>query len=284
MRLFRGSAKAGFTPIPNPTLRDRRLSYKARGILTTLLSHSDGWQIDAHDLAADSPDGRSAVLSGLKELVKCGYVFYRNQRGEAGRMEKIMIVFDEAQTPTPVDNGKTAGRTEVRFSDLGSSDLGSTEDGESAGRTEVGFSDVGSPNVGPPNVGSPDLYRTPEEDQKKISQISQSAQAHEATRALHNRYRLTDQEAARVIEEAHRRAATPIRHLVRYLEGMDAGDLADIVAAVMDATEASNRPPPTLGTVNAWCGHCDEHNRLTGDPDMPRRCQDCHPLRSREAS
>ena len=32
------------TMIPNGVLRDERLSWEAKGLLVTLLSHSDGWQ------------------------------------------------------------------------------------------------------------------------------------------------------------------------------------------------------------------------------------------------
>lgn len=48
---------------------------------------------------------------------------------------------------------------------------------------------------------------------------------------------------------------------------------------------ASGRAHPSGSPVRAvpnWCGKCDERTRQV-DPDQPRRCPDCHPLRE-EAS
>jgi hypothetical protein len=124
--------------------------------------------------------------------------------------------------------------------------------------------------------------------------VSQSAQAREATRWLHARYRLTDFEAAQVIEEARRRAPTPIRSLVRYLNGMaedadgtDKGDLADIVAAVM-GPPAADAPAdkPHIRAVPAWCRECDHPDtRYVDLPDgRVAKCPTCHPHNMREAS
>lgn len=63
-----------FTQIPNTLIRDSRLSYKARGILTTLLSNSEGWTSHRSVLQQNSTDGRDAIESGLKELECCGYL------------------------------------------------------------------------------------------------------------------------------------------------------------------------------------------------------------------
>lgn len=90
---------------------------------------------------------------------------------------------------------------------------------------------------------------TPPESQSRSDQrraeerrVSQSARENEAGRLLSETYRLTDQEAANVITEIRRRAPQPINHLTRYLQRMAEGDLADIVKAVMDATDRSHPP------------------------------------------
>lgn len=55
-------------------LRDKRLSYKARGVLYYLLSKPDNWKGQIFDLVSMSEkDGISAVKSAIKELVKFGY-------------------------------------------------------------------------------------------------------------------------------------------------------------------------------------------------------------------
>ena len=55
-------------------LRDKRLSYKARGVLYYLLSKPDNWKGQVFDLVAQSDkDGISSIKAAIKELVVCGY-------------------------------------------------------------------------------------------------------------------------------------------------------------------------------------------------------------------
>ncbi|GAB1393640.1 hypothetical protein MASR1M60_18040 [Rhodocyclaceae bacterium] len=53
----------GWTEIRNTTIRDQRLSYRARGVLVRLLSNADGFRMTAIDLAGESPEGRHSILS-----------------------------------------------------------------------------------------------------------------------------------------------------------------------------------------------------------------------------
>ncbi|MFE9642379.1 helix-turn-helix domain-containing protein [Nocardiopsis alba] len=76
-----------FTIISNLAARDARLSYKARGLLTAIASHREGWGITAERLAAVSPDGLAAVRSGLKELERFGYLRRYRLRDENGRLQ-----------------------------------------------------------------------------------------------------------------------------------------------------------------------------------------------------
>ena len=127
------------------------------------------------------------------------------------------------------------------------------------------------------------------------SKISQSAQRREACRWLKRRYHggLTDQEATAVIDEVARRAARPIRNLVPYLAAMKEGDLADIVGAVMDATDRTTQTDdhepasrPALAVVPPWCGACesDDHRFIDLPDGRVARCPRCHPNATRNAS
>jgi hypothetical protein len=63
-----------FAQIANEALRDRRLSFKARGILGLVLSHSGEWTASAKWIESQSDiDGRAAVQAALNELTKYGY-------------------------------------------------------------------------------------------------------------------------------------------------------------------------------------------------------------------
>lgn len=60
-------------------LRDKRLSFKARGILYYLLSKPDNWKGQLYDIVNQSEqDGIKAVRSAMKELVKFGYAELRS--------------------------------------------------------------------------------------------------------------------------------------------------------------------------------------------------------------
>lgn len=63
-----------FAQIANQALRDIRLSFKARGILALVLSHSGEWRATVDWLERQSSnDGRGSIQSGLRELTELGY-------------------------------------------------------------------------------------------------------------------------------------------------------------------------------------------------------------------
>ena len=64
--------------MPGATVADGRLSLKAGGILAYLLDKPAGWGVRSVAIAADSPDGPSAVQAELRELAPAGY--YRVER------------------------------------------------------------------------------------------------------------------------------------------------------------------------------------------------------------
>ncbi len=73
-----------FTTISNEALRDSRLSWKARGLLAYMLTHSDGYQIRIDNLVeASEPDGPASLATGIKELKTSGYLSYKNRKDTA---------------------------------------------------------------------------------------------------------------------------------------------------------------------------------------------------------
>ena len=63
-----------FAQIANSALRDKRLSFKARGILAMVLSHSGEWAAGRDWIERQSDqDGRDAIQSALAELTEHGY-------------------------------------------------------------------------------------------------------------------------------------------------------------------------------------------------------------------
>lgn len=69
-----------FTQIPNEILRNPHLSYKAKGLICTLLSNQSGWKSTIKGLAKISSDSSGSVRSGLKELEQHGYLLRLHYR------------------------------------------------------------------------------------------------------------------------------------------------------------------------------------------------------------
>lgn len=75
-----------YTMVSNDTIRDERLSWKARGILCYLLSLPDDWEIYVSELINHSPDGDTSLRSGLQELQTLGYLSRAQTRDKHGRI------------------------------------------------------------------------------------------------------------------------------------------------------------------------------------------------------
>ena len=102
-----------WTEISNFVLRDKRLSYRARGILARLLSNADGFAMNADDLAHESPcEGRDAVRTALAELQNCGYLQRVKSQDEKGRWRTDLYIYDTPQTDDgkPVVGSPTPGK------------------------------------------------------------------------------------------------------------------------------------------------------------------------------
>ena len=82
------------------------LSWKAKGILTYLMSRPDGWEVSIADLVKRSTDGKASVRAGLKELRDAGHMRYTQSRNE-GRITGWHIEVFELPQGTPTDDYPT---------------------------------------------------------------------------------------------------------------------------------------------------------------------------------
>ena len=195
MIVHRSHPESAFTIIPDATLRDPRLSYRARGVLAEILSRPDDWTASADALwrrarseRGELGEGRNALRAAFAELAATGYLHRVRRQAGRGRFTTELHVFDspdgleawlaaEAFRAQVVDSspsaGVSAGRTDDgtgrRRSHLGKQGVSAdrTDDGTgrrrshlgkqgvSADRTDDGFTGVGPPGVGPPGVGPP---------------------------------------------------------------------------------------------------------------------------------
>lgn len=119
--------QAHFTQIHNALFRDRRLSFKAKGIFGLISTHRDGFGVSRAAISHFSTDGIAAVSSGLKELVALGYLQRSRTRNEAGQLgeaeyfitdmpDGLILSFDAGFDPLGPSPGEGEGtrRSEPR--------------------------------------------------------------------------------------------------------------------------------------------------------------------------
>lgn len=95
MNIVRAPRKQGFVVIPNQAVEDRRLSYRARGLLAYLLSRPDGWRTDSERLAETAREGRDAVRTALRELESADYLRRHRGQDERGHWVTETVVIDD---------------------------------------------------------------------------------------------------------------------------------------------------------------------------------------------
>lgn len=102
MAVYRVNKNRGYTVMSNFHLRDKRLSLKAVGLLSKMLSFNDGWKFSTRGLSAICKEGPDAILSALRELEKTGYLVRHRKRDDKGRMSCMVFeIYEEPQTVSP---------------------------------------------------------------------------------------------------------------------------------------------------------------------------------------
>lgn len=85
-----------FAQIANAALRDRRLSFKARGILALVLSNVGEWDATTNWIESQSDhDGKTAVQTAVTELTDLGYRRVTKERLPNGHLRTITEWFHE---------------------------------------------------------------------------------------------------------------------------------------------------------------------------------------------
>lgn len=93
--IYRVIKNRDFTQISNAMLHDAKMSWKARGLLCTMLSLPDTWDFHRAHLVTLASDGKDSLASGIQELRSLGYITIGNERDERGRIKRwIMEVYE----------------------------------------------------------------------------------------------------------------------------------------------------------------------------------------------
>ena len=100
MAVFRVPKIENFTMMSNHHLRNKKLSLKAVGLMSKILSLPDEWDYSLKGLAKLNADGIDGVRSAVQELEDAGYIIRRQRRDKNGRMaQSEYLVFEMHYNP-----------------------------------------------------------------------------------------------------------------------------------------------------------------------------------------
>lgn len=92
-----------YTTIDNGIFKDTRISFKAKGLLTTMLSLPPTWNYTIEGLTTLSKDGRDSIKTALKELEKFGYLERKQIRNDNGSFCDLeYFVYEKPQPKEPL--------------------------------------------------------------------------------------------------------------------------------------------------------------------------------------
>lgn len=102
--IVRKAKKNNYSVISNFPVRDKQLSWKAKGILWYLLQLPDDWKIYRSHIENQATDGRDSLSSGMLELQKNGYLVREKIREKGKIVEHVWIVYEEPISLNNIDN------------------------------------------------------------------------------------------------------------------------------------------------------------------------------------
>lgn len=94
IRNVRVLPRESFTTIRNTAVRDKHLSFRARGLLAWMLSHESGRLITATAMVEAGLEGRDSIRTALRELEAAKYICRIRYMDRTGQWFHEMTVTD----------------------------------------------------------------------------------------------------------------------------------------------------------------------------------------------
>ena len=98
MSIIRVNKNKNYTTMSNYHFRDNRLSLKAKGLLSEMLSLPDDWDYSISGLVAINKENETSIKSTLDELKKYGYLVVNKllpNKTETGRIEYVYDIYEK---------------------------------------------------------------------------------------------------------------------------------------------------------------------------------------------
>lgn len=97
MAIFRVNKNKDYTVMSNYHLRDKNMSFKAKGLLSMMLSLPDDWDYSIKGIASISKENEKAIKIILNELKELGYlriIKLKPNETKSGRIEYIYDIYE----------------------------------------------------------------------------------------------------------------------------------------------------------------------------------------------
>ena len=117
--VFRVVKTKNYTMMSNQHLKDKRLTLKAKGLMSVMLSLPENWDYTLRGLSAISKEGVDAISEAVKELERSGYVIRNRKRDERGRLSGTeYLIYEDSLRRTHLSRKNQNGKIQdwrIRF-------------------------------------------------------------------------------------------------------------------------------------------------------------------------
>lgn len=111
MSVIRIHKTNNFTVMSNFHFKEKKMSLKAKGLLSLMLSLPDDWNYSVSGLVRLSKDGKDSVMTALAELEKFGYLTRSQLVNDKGQFSGIEYnIFEEPQEQNPIAEKQNAAK------------------------------------------------------------------------------------------------------------------------------------------------------------------------------
>ena len=133
MAIFKIEKNKNYTVMSNYHLRDKNLSYKAKGLLSFMLSLPEDWDYSLAGLCAISKESKDGIRTILKELQEYHYLVIEKSRNDKGLFEYNYLIYEvphkleiekkhnhpDMETPTQINTNKQNTKKQIDKIDKG---------------------------------------------------------------------------------------------------------------------------------------------------------------------
>ena len=159
MSTFRVNKNVNYTVMSNHHLQDKRLSLKAKGLLSYMLSLPDDWDYSLKGLTVGCKDGLDSVRTAVLELEEHGYVRRQKVRNAKGQI----IDYDYQVYESPVEDAPAVPGKE-----------GEPSDPSASKSLKSRMKPCSSPFLDFPNLAEPNLEKATQQNTNKQNTKRQS--------------------------------------------------------------------------------------------------------------